>query len=125
LLILLSSSNIASLKNENSSGDWRMVLEQTIDLRPYLKSLLSRWYLILGIMVASTLVFFGVSYLLPQTYKATALVTITNLDQFTLSSLTIQNLDPSLNETSESDPLIRAYTDLQQVMNCLSKFWLK
>ncbi len=89
-----------------------MVLEQTIDLRPYLKSLLSRWYLILGIMVASTLVFFGVSYLLPQTYKATALVTITNLDQFTLSSLTIQNLDPSLNETSESDPLIRAYTDL-------------
>ena len=87
-------------------------MEETIDLRPYIKSLVSRWYLILGITVATAFLFFGASFLLAETYRATALVTITNLNQITLSSLTIQNLDPSFDETSESDPLIRIYTDL-------------
>ncbi len=40
------------------------------------------------------------------------MVTITNLNQITLSSLTIQNLDPSFDVTLMPDPLIRIYTDL-------------
>lgn len=57
-------------------------------------------------------IFLGVSFLLPPKYQATALITITDYNQLTLSSLTIFDLDPTLAQETQPDPLTRIYLDL-------------
>jgi GumC protein len=95
-------------------GRRKIDLEEVIDLRPYIKSLLSRWRLIIGITVVVTVIGFGVSFLLPARYQATALITITDYDQVTLSSLTIFDLDPTFAQEIQPDPLTRIYIDLAE-----------
>ncbi|RMG91919.1 MAG: hypothetical protein D6706_17670 [Chloroflexi bacterium] len=52
--------------------------EDVLDLYKYLKLLFSKWKVILGGTILAAITAFIVSYLLPPTYEATALVVITN-----------------------------------------------
>ena len=52
-------------------------MEDEIDLRAYIGILLKNKYWIAGLTVLAAAVAFGVSALLPATYRSTALVTVT------------------------------------------------
>jgi succinoglycan biosynthesis transport protein ExoP len=54
-----------------------MAMEDEIDLRKYFGVLIRHWKLIVGLAVLSSVVALAVSFLLPPTYKSTALVVIT------------------------------------------------
>ncbi len=56
-------------------------MDDEIDLRPYIELLLKRWYWIVGVAALAGVIAFVVSSLMPPTYEATALVTMTQLQK--------------------------------------------
>jgi len=79
-------------------------MEEEIDLRAYLLVLLKYWKWILGTTVAAAVVALVVSFLLPPTYEATALVIIRQ-PQY------MMQFDPRF-ETLTQQPAYKAYPDL-------------
>jgi polysaccharide biosynthesis transport protein len=73
-------------------------VEEEIDLRPYIAALASRWTWIIGVSFIAALAAFIISLLVPPTYKATALVAITETRQ------RIQ-FDPRIQTQEEQQPL--------------------
>jgi uncharacterized protein involved in exopolysaccharide biosynthesis len=85
-------------------------MEEEIDLRAYILVLLKYWKWILGITVAAAAVALAVSFLLPPTYEATALVAVQ-------APQPVVNLDPRLQVLVLSQPpqsASRAYLDLAE-----------
>jgi uncharacterized protein involved in exopolysaccharide biosynthesis len=79
-------------------------MEEEIDLRAYVLVLLKYWKWILGTTVAAAVVALVVSFLLPPTYEATALVIIRQ-PQY------MMQFDPRF-ETLTQQPAYKAYPDL-------------
>jgi polysaccharide biosynthesis transport protein len=73
-------------------------VEEEIDLRPYIAALATRWTWIIGVSFIAALAAFIISALIPPTYKATALVAITETRQ------RIQ-FDPRIQTQEEQQPL--------------------
>ncbi|MCA9935957.1 MAG: hypothetical protein H6662_05095 [Ardenticatenaceae bacterium] len=73
-------------------------MEEEIDLRPYIETLIKNWKGIIGTGLIATIVAFGISFLLPPTYEATSLVAITE---------TRQNIqfDPRIQTEEDQQPL--------------------
>ncbi len=81
-----------------------MDVQEDLDLRPYVDVLLRRWWQILVIAAVAAGLLFGASQLLAPTYRATALVTITD-------SRTVVQFDPRIQTIADRQPL-RAYPEL-------------
>ncbi len=79
-------------------------MEEEIDLRAYAVILLKYWKWILGVTLAAAIVALVVSFLLPPTYEATALVIIKQ-PQY------VMQFDPRF-ETLTQQPAYKAYPDL-------------
>jgi uncharacterized protein involved in exopolysaccharide biosynthesis len=85
-------------------------MEEEIDLRAYILVLLKYWKWILGITVAAAAVALTVSFLLPPTYEATALVAVQ-------APQPVVNLDPRLQVlvlSQPPQPASRAYLELAE-----------
>jgi uncharacterized protein involved in exopolysaccharide biosynthesis len=82
-------------------------MEEEIDLRAYILVLLKYWKWILGITVAAAAVALAVSFLLPPTYEATALVAIK-------APLYVMNFDPRFLPNQPPQPAYKAYLDLAE-----------
>lgn len=80
-------------------------MEEAIDLRPYIKILARRWYWIIGAAVLAGVVAFVVSTFLAPTYKATALVAITE------PRLQLQ-FDPRIEELAKETQPLLAFPEL-------------
>lgn len=81
-------------------------MEEEIDLRQYVLTLLKYWKWILGVTLGSAIVALVVSFLLPPTYKATALVAI-KVPKY------VMQFDPRFEVPSQfPQPAYRAYPDL-------------
>lgn len=80
-------------------------MEEEVDLRPYLAALLKNWYWILGTGAVAALVALLISFLLPPTYEATALVAITR-PRYVLQ------FDARFQNVSNIQPVYRAYPEL-------------
>lgn len=81
-------------------------MEDEIDLRAYIETILSHWRWIIGIPLIAALSALGLTYILPATYEATALVAVTP-PQF------VARLEPRLETTAqELQPVARSYLDL-------------
>ena len=81
-------------------------MEEEIDLRAYVLVLLKYWKWILGTTVAAAVVALVVSFLLPPTYEATALVAI-KAPQY------VMQFDPRF-EALTQQPAYKAYPDLAE-----------
>jgi uncharacterized protein involved in exopolysaccharide biosynthesis len=82
-------------------------MEEEIDLRVYILVLLKYWKWILGLTIAATVVALVVSFLLPPTYEATALVAIK-------APLYVMNFDPRFLPNQLPQPAYKAYLDLAE-----------
>jgi len=83
-------------------------MEEEIDLRVYILVLLKYWKWILGLTIAATVVALVVSFLLPPTYEATALVAIK-------APLYVMNFDPRFQVPNQlPQPAYKAYLDLAE-----------
>jgi succinoglycan biosynthesis transport protein ExoP len=83
-------------------------MEEEIDLRVYILVLLKYWKWILGLTIAATVVALVVSFLLPPTYEATALVAIK-------APLYVMNFDPRFQVPNQlPQPAYEAYLDLAE-----------
>ncbi len=82
-------------------------MEEEIDLRVYILVLLKYWKWILGLTIAATVVALVVSFLLPPTYEATALVAIK-------APLYVMNFDPRFLPNQRPQPDYKAYLDLAE-----------
>ena len=83
-------------------------MEEEIDLRVYILVLLKYWKWILGLTIAATVVALVVSFLLPPTYEATALVAIK-------APLYVMNFDPRFHVPNQlPQPAYKAYLDLAE-----------
>jgi succinoglycan biosynthesis transport protein ExoP len=85
-------------------------MEEEIDLRAYILVLLKYWKWILGITVAAAAVALAVSFVLPPTYEATALVAVQ-------APQPVVNLDPRLQVlvlSQPPQPASRAYLELAE-----------
>jgi uncharacterized protein involved in exopolysaccharide biosynthesis len=88
----------------------RVPAEEEIDLGAYVRVLLKYWKWILGITVAAAAVALAVSFLLPPTYEATALVAVQ-------APQLVVNLDPRVRVLVPSQPpqpASKAYLDLAE-----------
>ncbi len=91
-------------------------MEEEIDLRAYIAVLWKGKYWIIGLALVAALAAMGVSFLLPPTYEATALVAVTK-PRYTLefdSKLSTTNIQPSYKaylDLATSAQLIRALID--------------
>lgn len=91
-------------------------MEEEIDLRAYIAVLWKGKYWIIGLALVAALAAMGVSFLLPPTYEATALVAVTR-PRYTLqfdSKLSTTNIQPSYKaylDLAMSAQLIRALID--------------
>lgn len=82
-----------------------MEMEEEIDLRAYVLVLLKYWKWIVGIVVAAAIVALLVSFLLPPTYEATALVVITKPRY-------VMRFDPRIEPLNNIQPIYKAYPEL-------------
>jgi polysaccharide biosynthesis transport protein len=80
-------------------------LDEEIDLRPYLATLLKNWYWIVGSGVAAAIIALIISSLIPPTYEATALVAITR-PRYVLQ------FDSRFQNVTNIQPVYRAYPEL-------------
>lgn len=80
-------------------------MDEEIDLRPYIAALLKNWYWIVGSGAIAALLALIVSFLLPPTYEATALVAITR-------SRYVMQFDERFQNVGQFQPLYRAYPEL-------------
>lgn len=79
-------------------------MEEEIDLRPYIEALISKWYWIVGAAVLAGILAFVVSSMLPPSYEATALVTVTQPSE-------IVEFDNRIRSVDEKQPL-NAYPEI-------------
>ena len=73
-------------------------MEEEIDLRPYIESILNRWPWIVGAGIVSAMLAFIVSSFIPPKYEATALIAI-------VQSNDVIEFDPRFREAAENKPL--------------------
>lgn len=81
-----------------------MLVDDPFDFRPYLNALLRRWWLLLGGSLLAGLIVFALSFLLPPTYRANALVLVVDPRQ-------LVQFDPRF-ETVNDDRPLQAYPEL-------------
>jgi polysaccharide biosynthesis transport protein len=79
-------------------------LAEEVDLRPYIEAVTRNWKWIIGAAILAALVALVISYLIPPTYEATALVAVTEPRQ-------IVQFDPRIQEATQDLP-IKAYPEL-------------
>jgi len=79
-------------------------LEEGIDLRSFINAVLKNWGWIIGLTILSGAIAFGVSHLIPPTFKVTALVTI-------IETGDVVQFDPRFMSSSQREPL-SAYPEL-------------
>ncbi len=79
-------------------------MEDEINIRPYLDTLIKNWIWIIGAGILFALIAFGISSVLAPTYSATAIVAITE-------PYDIVEFDPRIRSTDENQPL-KAYPEL-------------
>ena len=87
-------------------------MEEEIDLRPYIEAIVKHWYWIIGATILAGLLTIGLLSVVPPQYEATALVAVTIPQELRLSSLTSDNLAPSLVTQNESLSYMRALPEL-------------
>ncbi|MGB9873085.1 MAG: GumC family protein [Anaerolineae bacterium] len=92
-------------------------MEEEIDLRAYVLVLLKYWKWILGTTLAAAVVALVVSFLLPPTYEATALVVIKQ-PQY------VMQFDPRF-ETLTQQPAYKAYPDLAEGDEVLESLFVR
>ncbi len=80
-------------------------MEEEIDLREYLLVLIKYWKWILGTTVVAAVVALVVSFLLPPTYEATALVAVTKPRY-------VMQFDPRIETLNNIQPAYKAYPEL-------------
>ncbi len=80
-------------------------MEEEIDLREYVLVLLKYWKWVLGTAVAAAVVALVVSFLLPPTYEAVALVAVTK-------SRYVMQFDPRIETLNNIQPAYKAYPEL-------------
>jgi len=80
-------------------------MEEEIDLRAYVLVLLKYWKWILGTAAAAAVVALVVSFLLPPTYEATALVAVTKPRY-------VMQFDPRIETLNNIQPAYKAYPEL-------------
>ena len=92
-------------------------MEEEIDLRPYIETLIRRWRWIVGLALVAALAAAAVSFfVLSPTYEATALVLITN-PRYQL------NFDPRLETLSEIRTTSKVYPRLATSNDLLERVW--
>ena len=92
-------------------------MEEEIDLRPYIETLIRRWRWIVGLALVAALAAAAVSFFVLQpTYEATALVLITN-PRYQL------NFDPRLETLSEIRTTSKVYPQLAESNDLLERVW--
>lgn len=79
-------------------------MEEEIDLRPYIETIIKRWYWIVGAALAAGIVAFIATSFIPPTYEATALVAV-------IAPRDVVQLDARIRETNTTQPL-RAFPQL-------------
>jgi capsular polysaccharide biosynthesis protein len=79
-------------------------VEEEIDLRPYFETLLLNWKWYVGTAFLAAVIALGVSFIVPPTYEATALVAVTQPGQ-------IVQFDPRFEAVEDPRPL-EAYPEL-------------
>ncbi len=82
-----------------------MEMEETIDLRVYIAILLKYWKEILGATLVAALVALVISFLLPPTYEATALITVAKPRY-------VMQFDPRIETLYNIQPAYKAYPEL-------------
>lgn len=79
-------------------------MDEELDLQPYVAAILRNWMWIIGAMILAGLLALGATYLISATYRATALVAVTEPRQ-------VVQFDPRIRTTEDNQP-IRAYPEL-------------
>lgn len=92
----------------------QMVYDE-IDLRVYVNVLIKNWLWIIGAVIISAVVAFGVSRLLPPTYEAAALIAITDARY-------VMQFDPRV-ETNELQPSYAIFKDLAVSDDVMQALW--
>lgn len=80
-------------------------MDEAIDLRPYVGALLNYWWVIVGGALLAGALALGFYFLSTPTYQATALVAVTEPAQRL-------QFDPRIEDTLETDQLLRSYPEL-------------
>ncbi|HEY75863.1 MAG TPA: hypothetical protein G4O00_06740 [Thermoflexia bacterium] len=80
-------------------------MEEEIDLREYIEVLIRRWKWIVGAALSAAVVALVVSFLLPPTYEATALVAVTKPRY-------MMRFDPRFETLDDIQPAYKAYPEL-------------
>ncbi len=62
---------------ERGASDAKSLYDEEIDLREYVRAVFNRWYILIALGFLASLAALGASYVLPQTYEATATVLFT------------------------------------------------
>ena len=89
-----------------------VILEEEIDLRPYIEALIQHWKFIVGLAVLAAVIAFAIVSFRPPTYEATALVAVTVPQQLVLESLTQDDLAPSFTAVNKSTTYTKAFPEL-------------
>lgn len=92
-------------------------MEEEIDLRPYIRTLIRGWYWVVGTAIVAAAVSLGVTFLLPPAYAATSLVAV-------ISPSEVIELDASIAELVQQQPLA-AFPELAEsdevLLNVMAK----
>ncbi len=79
-------------------------MEEEIDLRPYIEAVFKKWKWIIGAAIFAAIIALGISFSIPRTYEATALVAVSEPSQ-------IVQFDPRIRAADENQPF-KAYPEL-------------
>lgn len=80
-------------------------MDEAIDLRPYVGAILTHWWVIVGGALLAGTIALGLRFLSTPSYEATALVAVTEPAQRL-------QFDPRIEDTLETDQLLRSYPEL-------------
>ena len=80
-------------------------MEEEIDLRQYVEVLIRSWGWIAGLALVAAAAALGVSFLIPPTYEATALVAVTEPRY-------VMRFDPRFETVNSVQPAYQAYPEL-------------
>jgi uncharacterized protein involved in exopolysaccharide biosynthesis len=87
-------------------------MEQEIDLRQYIMVVVRQWYWAVGLALVAAVATYTVGSMEPTTYKATALVAITNPAYQVQLNTRVENILPDLRLLSRSYPTVALSSDL-------------
>jgi capsular polysaccharide biosynthesis protein len=80
------------------------IVDEPFDFRPYIETVLRRWWLLIGGALLAGILAAGLSFLLPPTYEATTLVLVAEPQQ-------VVQFDPHFEAVAETRP-VQAYPEL-------------